>query len=98
MLLFLIIVTDKFPDPRVLPSSRLPGMGRRLTYGEPINSTGSASTQPAAKTLDIDEPDQDEAEGILILSIISTKTKIDVYDRFQQCNLQTAKCPTSAIL
>jgi hypothetical protein len=73
-------------------------MSRRLTYGQPINSTGSSSTQPAANTLDVDEPDLDEAAGILILPIISTKTKIDLYDRFQPSDLQTAKGPTSAVL
>lgn len=73
-------------------------MGRRLTYGEPINSTGNSSTQLAANTLYIDDPDLDEPEGILILTIIITKTKIDRYDRFQTSDLQTAKGPASAIL
>jgi len=73
-------------------------MGCRLTYGEPINSTGSSSTQRVANTLHIDDSDLDEPKGILILTIISTKTKTDRYDRFQPNNQQTAEGSTSAIL
>lgn len=77
------MVTDAFPDLLVPVASRFAGMGRRLTYGEPINSTGSSSTQSVVNTPNIDEPDLDEPEGILILSIICTNTKIEYSDRFQ---------------
>lgn len=64
--LFLIIIADKSSDRWVLPDSRRAAIGRRLTYGEPINSTGSSSTQRVANTLHIDDSDLDEPEGILI--------------------------------
>jgi hypothetical protein len=91
------VITDLFPDPWIPVNSRLTGIGRRLTYGETMNSAGSSSNQPAVNTPDIDDHHLDDPKGILILTIISTKIKIESYNRFQPSDSETARGPISAI-
>jgi hypothetical protein len=69
------VITDLFPDLRIPVGSRLTGIARRLTYGEPMNSVGSSSNQPAVNTPNIDNHDLDDPKGISILTIISTKLR-----------------------
>jgi hypothetical protein len=69
------VITDLFPDPWIPVDSRLTGVGRRLTYGESMNSAGSSSNQPAVNTPDIGDHHLDDLKGILILTIISTKLR-----------------------